>query len=45
MDETLKWVYAAGGLGMLGYALWQFGCESARAARAARRERQPWEIE
>ena len=45
MDETLKWVYAAGGLGMLGYALWQFGCESANAARAARRERQPWEID
>jgi hypothetical protein len=45
MDEQLKWVFAAGGLGLVGYAFWQFASESAKVAIASRRERQPWEIE
>jgi hypothetical protein len=45
MDDKLKWVYAAGGLGLLGYAVGQFLSESAKASRAARRRREPWEME
>ena len=44
MDDKLKWVIAAGGVGMLGYAIWQFLIESAKAVQASRRERQPWEM-
>lgn len=40
----MKWVYVAGGLGLVGYAFWQFASESAKAAIASRREREPWDI-
>jgi hypothetical protein len=40
----MKWVFAAGGLGMVGYAVWQFLQASAEAARASRRKREPWEM-
>jgi hypothetical protein len=40
MDDKLKWFVAAGGLGMLGYALWGFVSESAKVSN---RPRQPWE--
>jgi hypothetical protein len=43
MDEKLKWVFAAVGVGFVGYAVWQYVSEAAKAAQAARRERQPWE--
>ena len=44
MDEKLKWVFAAVAAGMVGYAVWQFLGESANAARAANRKREPWEM-
>jgi hypothetical protein len=44
MQEKMKWLLAAGGVGFLGYAVWQFVRESSRAARAAQRPRQPWEM-
>ena len=43
MAEKLKWVYAAAGVGFVGHALWQYLRESAKAAEAARRKREPWE--
>ena len=45
MDDTLKWFLAAGLVGFVGFAVWQFLRESANAARAAGRKRQPWEFE
>jgi hypothetical protein len=41
MDEKLKWVFAAVGVGFVGYAVWGFLNESAKVNR---RERQPWEV-
>jgi membrane protein required for beta-lactamase induction len=40
----LKWVVAAGGVAFVGYAVRQYLTESARAARASRRKREPWEV-
>ncbi|MCI0700990.1 MAG: hypothetical protein L0241_07900 [Planctomycetia bacterium] len=45
MDDKLKWMLAAGGLGFVGFAVWQFMRETGNAVRAAGRERKPWEIE
>jgi hypothetical protein len=36
--------FAAGGLGLFGYAGYYFIRETGRASRASRRPRQPWEI-
>ncbi|QJW99121.1 hypothetical protein [Frigoriglobus tundricola] len=44
MDEKLKWVIAAGLVGFVGAAVWQFLKESANAARRADRHREPWEL-
>jgi hypothetical protein len=41
MEDKLKWVVAAGGLGFLGYAVWQYLSE---AAKLGRRPREPWEV-
>jgi hypothetical protein len=40
----MKWVFVAGGVGLVGYAVWQFLAESAKAGRASRGSRQPWEV-
>jgi len=37
----MKWVYAAAGLGLVGYAVWQFLAESAKVGRNPRPGR--WE--
>jgi hypothetical protein len=42
-NEILKWVLAAGTVGLIGFALWRFFAESSDAARLADRDRQPWE--
>jgi membrane protein required for beta-lactamase induction len=44
MEDKMKWVVLAGGVGLVGYAVWQFLHESAKARRTSRRERQPWEL-
>jgi hypothetical protein len=40
----MKWVFVAGGVALVGFAVWQWLSESVRAARAADRPRQPWEM-
>ena len=40
MDEKLKWVYAAAGLGLVGTAVYQFLRETTRTSN---RPRQPWD--
>ena len=40
----MKWVIAAGGVGLLGFAGWQFYSEYAKTKSGSRRERQPWEM-
>jgi hypothetical protein len=44
MDEKLKWPVAAGGVGFVGFAVWQFLRETAGAARRTNRKREPWEM-
>lgn len=43
-EENMKWLIAAGGVAFGGYATWQYLDESARARRAGRRKRDPWEM-
>jgi len=45
MNDKLKWILAAGGIGFAGYAVWQFLRESGNVIRANGRKREPWEIE
>ena len=40
----MKWVFAAAGVGLVGFAVWQFLNESAKASRASTRKRKPWEM-
>jgi hypothetical protein len=40
----MKWVLAAAGVGLVGYAVWQFYSEYAKAQRGSGRERQPWDV-
>jgi hypothetical protein len=40
----MKWVFAAGGVGFVGYAVWQYLQASAEAALASRRKREPWDV-
>lgn len=44
MGDKLKWIVAAGLIGFVGFAVWQFLAESLAGARRANRERQPWEV-
>jgi hypothetical protein len=43
MEGKLKWFVAAGLVAFVGAAVWQFVNETAKSARRASRERQPWE--
>lgn len=40
----MKWVIAAAGIAFVGYAVWQFQQEAARARSNRGRKRQPWEL-
>ena len=40
----MKWVFAAGGVAFVGFAVWQFLRETAKVKRGSGRERQPWEM-
>jgi hypothetical protein len=44
MEDKLKWVLAAAGIGFVGYTVWQFLHESSKVARARQRKREPWEM-
>ena len=42
-EERMKWVVAAGGVGFVAFAMFQFLRETKDALRAAARPRQPWD--